>query len=327
MNPLLSVIIPVYKVEKYLHQCVDSVRNQTYQNLEIILVDDGSPDKCGKLCDQFANEDNRIKVIHKQNGGQAEARNTGLSYVTGEYISFVDGDDWLNPDLYECVMKAVPYSMAIYGCTFMDDNEGVVETRKAIEKSEIVACDSFEKIQELLCNSLLGYSANKIYAANAIKNIEFSNAVFREDLLFNLEALRKMDSVFISDNCGYYYRQHEASTLHQQYSGVVPDAVSVMESMLVIHPGFTEAQNRRLSNQLIKVYLTDIIGKCVVNNVKLNKKEQRQAVNEIFASPVVSRKLKRYKDECSLFHFLTICYKWHLPNLFLEIYRRKYVKQ
>ena len=100
-QPLLSVIIPVYKVEKYLRQCVDSVINQTYKNLEIILVDDGSPDNCGKICDEYAEKDKRVKVIHQLNKGLSGARNTGTEQASGEYIAFVDSDDWLDVHMYE----------------------------------------------------------------------------------------------------------------------------------------------------------------------------------------------------------------------------------
>ncbi|OUQ56652.1 hypothetical protein B5E58_10530, partial [Tyzzerella sp. An114] len=97
-NKKISVIVPIYNVEKYLNRCVDSIINQTYKNLEIILVDDGSPDNCGKICDEYAKKDNRIKVVHKENGGVSSARNVGLNIATGDYIGFVDGDDWI--DLY-----------------------------------------------------------------------------------------------------------------------------------------------------------------------------------------------------------------------------------
>ena len=90
MNELISVIVPIYNVEKYLHQCLKSIINQTYKNLEIILVDDGSPDNCPKICDEYSRKDKRIKVIHKENGGLSSARNAGLDVVTGEYISFID---------------------------------------------------------------------------------------------------------------------------------------------------------------------------------------------------------------------------------------------
>ena len=99
--PLISVIVPVYKTEAYLERCVNSIRNQTYTNLEIILVDDGSPDRCGEMCDVFALEDSRIRVFHKENGGQSSARNLALDHMNGEFVGFVDSDDWIEPGMYQ----------------------------------------------------------------------------------------------------------------------------------------------------------------------------------------------------------------------------------
>lgn len=104
IEPLISVIVPVYKVEQYLIECVTSILNQTYQNLEILLIDDGSPDNCPQMCDKFATMDSRIRVIHKTNGGLADARNTGLENATGEYVAFVDSDDWIDLNTYTEMM-------------------------------------------------------------------------------------------------------------------------------------------------------------------------------------------------------------------------------
>lgn len=105
MEELVSVIIPVYKVEKYLERCVESVQKQTFQNLEIILVDDGSPDLCGAMCDEMAKTDPRIKVIHKNNGGLSDARNVGIEMASGNYIVFVDSDDWLDLDMIALLQR------------------------------------------------------------------------------------------------------------------------------------------------------------------------------------------------------------------------------
>lgn len=120
-KPLISVIVPIYKVEEYLHQCVDSILSQSYRNLEVILVDDGSPDGCPAICDGYAARDSRVKVIHKENGGISSSRNTGLAAVTGELIAFVDGDDYVEPNLYERLysqMEADPRLDVVYSaCT------------------------------------------------------------------------------------------------------------------------------------------------------------------------------------------------------------------
>ena len=121
-EPLVSVIVPVYKVEKYLDKCVESIVGQTYKNLEIILVDDGSPDNCPAMCDKWADRDSRIKVIHKQNGGVSSARNAGIDAVQGEFIGFVDSDDWLEPDMYDCLVKnALEYNADISRCGYFVD--------------------------------------------------------------------------------------------------------------------------------------------------------------------------------------------------------------
>ena len=106
-KPTISVIVPVYKVEKYIRKCIDSILNQTYQNIEVILVDDGSPDNCGKICDEYAYLDKRVRVIHKKNGGLGSARNVGLGLAKGQYIMFVDSDDYLTKDSIGTVLKAI----------------------------------------------------------------------------------------------------------------------------------------------------------------------------------------------------------------------------
>ena len=104
-EPKISVIVPVYKVEPYLRKCLDSIINQTYRNLQIILVDDGSPDNCGAICDEYASKDSRIEVIHQENGGVSAARNAGLKLAAGDYIGWVDSDDWIEPDMYAYMLE------------------------------------------------------------------------------------------------------------------------------------------------------------------------------------------------------------------------------
>ena len=130
MDSLVSVIVPVYKVEKYLSKCLDSIVNQTYKNLEIILVDDGSPDNSGKICDEYAQKDSRIKVIHKENGGLSSARNAGLDIATGEYIAFADSDDSVHLDFVEKLYRAIKEENADIACCSVED---FIEDKNKIE--------------------------------------------------------------------------------------------------------------------------------------------------------------------------------------------------
>ena len=106
-NPFISIVVPIYNVEKYLKKCVESILNQTYKNFELILVDDGSPDRCGEICEDLKKKDLRIRVIHKENGGLSSARNAGIDVAKGEYIGFVDSDDYIEPFMYEKLVNAV----------------------------------------------------------------------------------------------------------------------------------------------------------------------------------------------------------------------------
>ncbi len=208
-QPVISVIIPVYKVEEYLRQCVDSVIAQTYANLEIILVDDGSPDNCPQICDEYAQRDSRIKVIHQKNAGVCAAREAGVQAATGAYISFVDSDDYISSEYYASLLALMGEDdFIISGVSLMDENGN--ECSKNIPQSN--------EICALVSSSLFGYACNKLYTAKVVKNhsyLQYAN-LLREDLLYNLSLLnRKEKCTFCTaPNVGYYYRQWGESVLH-----------------------------------------------------------------------------------------------------------------
>lgn len=138
---VISVIVPIYKVEQYLRQCVDSILNQTHRALEVILVDDGSPDGSGKICDEYAARDSRVRVIHKENGGLSDARNAGIDIARGDYIAFVDSDDWLEPDTYESMLAAMEKYQAKLVCAGRFDNSdetGACTVGLCPEKEELL---------------------------------------------------------------------------------------------------------------------------------------------------------------------------------------------
>lgn len=174
-NELISVIIPVYKVEKYLDECIQSVINQTYKNLEIILVDDGSPDNCGKICDEYAKKDNRIKVIHKENGGLSSARNAGLDIARGEYISFIDSDDYVSKDF----IKNMSIQMANADLIICGMKNVYKEDEKCDEKENVVIKNEtltfIEANQKLIKpkNEIYVTACNKLYRRELFDNLRF----------------------------------------------------------------------------------------------------------------------------------------------------------
>ena len=156
MEPLISVIVPVYKVEQYLDECVQSIINQTYKNLEIILVDDGSPDRCPEMCDEYARQDSRIKVIHKPNGGLSSARNAGIDIARGEYIGFVDSDDYIAHDMYEKLYNAFEGTEKIFAvkCNYKRLAEGKLQPHKWWPNENMNILPSEDYIMSMVSNEV-----------------------------------------------------------------------------------------------------------------------------------------------------------------------------
>lgn len=172
---LISIIVPVYKVEKYINRCINSIVGQSYTNLEIILVDDGSPDNCGEICDSYAREDNRIRVIHKANGGLSDARNHGIETATGKWLMFVDSDDWIHPQTVEKLYEAVKkQSVRVSVCNYEETHEknpqvdlnGNIEIKTPKElylKNNIAATVAWNKLYSKECFASIRYPVGKIH--------------------------------------------------------------------------------------------------------------------------------------------------------------------
>lgn len=181
---LISVIVPVYKVEEYLPKCVESILNQTYSRLEVILVDDGSPDGCGRLCDAYAARDSRVRVIHKPNGGLSDARNAGIEIATGAYLAFVDSDDWLEPDAYEAMLSAaVRHNAALVCAGRYDENEltGVRAVGLCPEREEMVP--GVQLVRRIFhWNHLDSAAWDKLYARALFHEIRYPVGRIVEDV-------------------------------------------------------------------------------------------------------------------------------------------------
>lgn len=206
MQPLVSVIVPIYNVEEYLNTCVDSIINQTYKNIEIILVDDGSPDNCGKICDEYACKDSRVKVIHKKNGGLSDARNAGIDVANGEYLIFVDSDDWINKYMIERLLAfAIDKKLDIVECKFIN-----IYSRQLVkDESNVGECKTFSSI-EALENHFNGQGLyrcvwNKIYKKYLFNDLRFPKGKVAEDLHTTYKLFFKASKVGLIDFHGYYY--------------------------------------------------------------------------------------------------------------------------
>lgn len=212
-NSLVSIIIPVYKVEKYLHRCVHSVVNQTYQNLEIILVDDGSPDNCPRLCDEWASRDPRIRVIHKANEGLSSARNSGLDICNGEYIGFVDSDDWVSADMVEVLLQNCEkhqVKLAVCGRKVVYDKPGMpteekIPSRTAVMDVNAAVAQMFQG-REFDCSACA-----KLYHRSLWEDIRFPFGKIYEDIAVLYKVVFASDGVAVIDQPLYFYFRHSES--------------------------------------------------------------------------------------------------------------------
>lgn len=238
-QPLISVIVPVYKVEDYLDECVQSIVSQTYQNLEIILVDDGSPDTCPKLCDLWADKDHRVKVIHKENGGLASARNAGIHAATGEYLGFIDSDDCIASEMYSLLLSALqnsPYKIA--SCEIsrtplqpLLSNSMVFSVNK--ETMDVIAA---------LCAVFSGKvdvsSCVRLYHRSIFSEICFPHGEVNEDVPVIIPMFIKSGGIVQVHHPLYYYRIRQGSISTQYWMGdtkIVHKNLSKIEHQLDLY--------------------------------------------------------------------------------------------
>lgn len=216
-NPLISVIVPVYKVEAYLEKCVNSIINQTYKNLEIILVDDGSPDKCGEMCDEFAKKDSRIRVFHKENGGQSSARNLGLDNMTGDYVGFVDSDDWIEANMYEHLYELISKNNAqIAACGLQCDYQNgktVFVNKQYPIKTDTEFFSKLDALRELtIAEKITNSPCDKLFIRNVFDNIRMREGTVFEDFEIMPHCMEKAELVVYDPVPLYHYIMTEQST-------------------------------------------------------------------------------------------------------------------
>lgn len=217
MKDLISVIIPIYKVELYIDKCVESVLNQTWKNIEVILVDDGSPDKCGLMCDEYAKKDKRIKVIHKDNGGLSDARNAGMEVATGDYIGFVDSDDWIDENFYEQLMDKIKKTGADIVTAGVKKvwEDGKTEVMTPFQEIQLSNQEAMKAIiEESFLKQPVWY---KLYRAD-VARIKFKEGVLHEDNYWSYQVVANVSKVIVMPEPYYYYRQRSSSIMSSEYS-------------------------------------------------------------------------------------------------------------
>ncbi len=310
MSELISIIIPVYKVEKYIRRCIDSVINQTYSNLEIILIDDGSPDKCPLICDEYAKKDARIRVIHKENGGISSARNVGINIAKGRYIGFVDSDDYINENMYQQLHKDITENKVdISICSFQKITESEAKN-VGRENNNIKIYNKKEALKALLTNELTSHPWNKLYKKELFDNIRYPEGKVMEDLATTYLLFEASNNICYRETEYYYYVQRDTSILHS----ITPKFIEQLEEVIAFKSQYMNSKYPELTKYVeiellnyIKIFYDDIMianAKNLWNSKKYKdygkkyKELYKKYKNELLKRQVNT--IKRY--ECKLLY-------------------------
>ena len=278
-NDLISIIIPVYKVEKYLEKCIESVLKQTYTNLQIILVDDGSPDNCGKICDEYAKKDSRIEVIHKANGGLSDARNVGISKAKGRYIGFVDSDDYIKENMYEILLNLIKkYDADVSICNLydvIDGNEYIRNKENGIR--EYSRLDILKEV--LLDKNIQSYAWNKLYKKELFDEIKYPIGKKYEDIGTTFYIFEKCNKIVVTSEPEYYYLKRSDSLVNNVTESTVFDYMElILQRYLYINDNIKELKQYN-DYYLVRTLLT---ANNDIKELKQIEEKTKQKYNELY---------------------------------------------
>lgn len=229
MNKLISIICPIYNSDLYLKECLDSILHQSYINFELILIDDGSTDRSGKICDEYAAKDNRISVIHQTNSGQSAARNKGIDIASGEYITFLDADDWIDSE-------TISHNISILNENPQIDFIQYPISKKVQQRKGSCITTIEERFRKwLIEHSITNYVCDKIFRRDIFLNLRFKENMYYEDRYLMCSILAKSNKIYFSDYGMYHYRTHAAQTTQKPYSPFVLQSLITADLNIVKH--------------------------------------------------------------------------------------------
>lgn len=322
-NPVISIIVPVYNVEEYLDCCIKSIVKQTYKELEIILIDDGSTDSSGNICDKYSENDNRIVVIHKENGGLSSSRNAGLDNATGEYLAFVDADDYVEEQYIEKLYNAcIKHSADISICDYYNFDENKVYNskdnkvyEKIIDKDNLLIFDSKSNI-----NGVAAW--NKLYKASLFKGLRFPENRVCEDIPVSYNVVYKASKIVHLQEKLYWYRNRRGSIMH---SASLPT-----EQAILAFDEFLDFCKEKIDDSLYKEKCIKMITKNKANTILENYylSRKRNAIPDDLAKHErlfyeVNTELERLNIK-SIKYTLFMCNKtlfYHLVDLYYLLFR------
>ncbi len=315
-EPLVSVIMPVYGVENYVGRAIESILNQSYKNFEFFCVDDGSPDKSGEICDEYAKKDSRIKVIHKENGGAPSARNTAIDKATGRYMYFLDSDDWAEANMLSDMVELAEKNSSqlvvsgYYIDTFYSDTEKFTQEQKWISKVFSSQREFRENAHLLFDLNLLYTPWNKLFSGDYIREnkLYFPNT-FWDDFPFNLSVIRDVERVAVTDKKYYHFIRQRAESETAKYRSDMYSKREEENVWLKDLYSYWGVENDGVREFLARRYVERLIG-CIENvtnkNCNLKAGEKRKEIKKMISASTARAYLKQAKPRSSYMKIMLI---------------------
>lgn len=315
MNPKISVIVPVYNVEKYLRRCIDSILAQAFTDFELLLIDDGSKDKSGEICDEYAVKDKRVRVFHKENGGVSSARNIGLDYSKGGYVGFVDADDWLEVNYLQNLIQSFETNVDLVECSYIYEGTDIMKF-----KTEFDVLDSNHYLMKLFTNGRFyeGFLWGKLFKRRLIGDLRFeTDLAYNEDRVFIAHYLLKCNKIKAFKDCLYHYNNIGCNAMSKLGKEITEKTLSELESyrLLLMSKDFHEK-----IKSVIAIYAFNVL----LNFYMLLDKKEYEIENRLdeyyafylyFSKPAFGMRLYHYNKRLG-----NAYYKLHKLKLSCKIY-------
>lgn len=306
----VSIIVPVYQVEKYIRQCVDSILAQTFTDFELILVDDGSKDKSGQICDEYARMDARVKVIHKENGGAADTRNRGMDQAVGNYVMFVDSDDYIAPTMLECLYRNMLNENAdIATCNYLYffENDRKKDFATNVKSEVLTGTEIFYYRKNERNYGFWTVVWNKLMKRETVGKVRFRSGKYYEDEFWANEIYQMNIKIVTIPECLYYYRQHENSTMRQKKIARSLDIIEAFQERIYIY-----LKEQKYSEQAYKVLVYSLEhlqeSKSLITNEDERKKYvQAEKRTKDIVNQLKKRKLSRIQKVSLVFLGINPC--------------------
>jgi len=325
MGEKISVIMPVYKVEDYVGKAIETIQAQSYQNWELFAVDDGSPDNSGKICDEYAAKDPRIKVIHKENGGAPSARNIAIDQATGDYFYFMDSDDWAEPDMLKDMLelaldnKAQLVVAGYYIDTYYSDTEKFTQEQVVPSAVYRDQQDFRENAYKLFDQNLLYTPWNKLYDAKYIReNKLYFPSTLWDDFPFNLSVVKDIEKVVVTDKKYYHFIRKRAESETAKYQTTMYEKREEEHGWMLGLYKYWNVDSEPSMEFVSRRYVERVIG-CVENitnkNCELSGKEKRAEIKKMISKDTVRQALRLAKPRSTYMKMMLLPVKWNCAFL------------